>query len=208
MTIPTLVSSHPQNELVDLLRMPGNTRLLSSLELLKYSIKLPLFTKHDDWLSVKIADMVKEMSLLCLLARSFCSDVSCPSIHSKPRFGSISRSDAGVIERRSAPAYMRDLIESSDSLVRDRRLFPVSGDCDYPAEFKKQVRNVCKRMLHVYAHIYSEHSRVFHNEAGSAALNTSFMHFYLLVEEFQLIEDHDIGQLKWVAEVLSSGTAE
>lgn len=52
-----------------------------------------------------------------------------------------------------------------------------------------------KRLFRIYAHTYHEHFDFVKQLNAIEHLNTSFKHFLLFVQEFQLIENKDMASL-------------
>jgi MOB kinase activator 1 len=52
-----------------------------------------------------------------------------------------------------------------------------------------------KRLFRVYAHTYHEHFEFVKSLKAIEHLNTSFKHFVLFVQEFQLIDAKDLAPL-------------
>lgn len=73
----------------------------------------------------------------------------------------------------------------------------------FPKEFHKVVRTILKRLFRVYAHIYHSHFNEIVALEQEAHLNTSFKHFVLFVQEFDLIDRKDLAPLAQLIETLT-----
>jgi MOB kinase activator 1 len=211
MTVHALNEYQPN--FIRLLDDPNNRQLLSTIELIECSIQLPMFTSQDDWVALKLFDVLNEVHVLCLSCQEFCTEATCPRM----RAGSCSDynwiTDEGYAEQVSAPVYMHKLCNWAHELINNRHVFPISPIGEYPDDFMLEVKLIFKRIFRVYAHIYLEHFNEFtsydipmrpantHFNA-SMALNTSFLHMYLLGKEFDLLSDQESGPMMMIVTAL------
>ncbi len=72
----------------------------------------------------------------------------------------------------------------------------VSSDQPFPADFRKRVCNIFKRLFRVYAHIYCSHFPKVVALGAEAHMNTCFRHFVYFVQEFHLIEPQEMEPLR------------
>jgi MOB kinase activator 1 len=72
----------------------------------------------------------------------------------------------------------------------------------FPKNFQQIVKNIFKRLFRVYAHMYHSHFDKIAALGEEAHLNTSFKHFILFVNEFQLIDKKELAPLEELIKIL------
>jgi MOB kinase activator 1 len=79
----------------------------------------------------------------------------------------------------------------------DESVFLANPNCmKYPKKFPQLVSVIFKRLSRVYAHLYYTHYLHFLSLKSEKCLNTSFKHFILFTQEFDLIAKKDLGPLE------------
>ena len=73
-------------------------------------------------------------------------------------------------------------------LIDDESVFPSLLNKPFPQNFKATCSDIIRRLFRVYAHIYIDHIQHIRNPRldEEAHLNTSFRHFILFAQEFQV----------------------
>jgi MOB kinase activator 1 len=71
----------------------------------------------------------------------------------------------------------------------------LSLDTPFPKGFKNVVKTIFKRLFRIYAHIYYSHAQEIIDLGVEAHLNTAFKHFYLFIQEFDLVDPKEMAPL-------------
>jgi len=192
------------DSIADVVNLASNIKCICPVELIQYSTALPPFTSPSDWVALKLVDMVKEVSILCIVSRSFCTRASCPRMCAGFHFDYNWVCDEGYAERVSAPSYMERLLDWAHTLIQDPSKFPKSLDVGYPPEAMAQFKTLYKRIFRVYAHVYLEHYASFEDENALRSLNTSFLHLFLFGREFELLSTQDVSPVMCIVDALMS----
>eukprot|EP01119_Soliformovum_irregulare_P022024 TRINITY_DN7444_c0_g1_i2.p1 TRINITY_DN7444_c0_g1~~TRINITY_DN7444_c0_g1_i2.p1 ORF type:complete len:184 (-),score=30.96 TRINITY_DN7444_c0_g1_i2:68-619(-) len=95
----------------------------------------------------------------------------------------------------SASEYMDYLLPWVRSHLEDETIFPVHDEQPFPKNFKSIVKTIFKRLFRVYAHIYYSHAQEIIDLGVDAHLNTTFKHFFLFIQEFDLVEPKEMAPL-------------
>ena len=80
-------------------------------------------------------------------------------------------------------------------------LFPKTPGNPFPPNFRDVVKNICKRLFRVFAHMYHSHFHTMCSLGEEAHLNTCFKHFIFFVQTFDLIDKRELAPLQ---ELISS----
>jgi len=92
----------------------------------------------------------------------------------------------------SAPEYVELLLQWVQEQLDDEKVFPAGPDIPFPRDFLDRVKQIFKRLLRVYAHIYYSHFEEICSLEEEAHLNTCFIHFYYFIREFDLVDKKDL----------------
>ncbi|KAI0041564.1 Mob1/phocein [Auriscalpium vulgare] len=143
----------------------------------------------------------------------FCTPQECPIMSAGPRYEYLW--EDGVKYKRPtklpAPEYVDALMNWAQGLLEDESVFPNTigaplppPQCTlltawtgvpFPRSFRETVRTIVRRLFRVYAHIYSNHFDQICALGIEAHLNTSYRHFFLFINEFDLIEKKELAPL-------------
>jgi len=78
----------------------------------------------------------------------------------------------------------------------DEQVFPSQIGKVFPPEFRRVAETVMKRLFRVYAHIYHHHMDAIDQMKAVQHFNTSFKHFIVFVQEFNLVEAKHLAPLQ------------
>ena len=81
--------------------------------------------------------------------------------------------------RLSATEYVENLMEWIQQGLDDETLFPIKTGVAFPKKFSSAVKQIFKRLLRVYAHIYHAHFDKILLLKAEAHMNTSFKRMYM-----------------------------
>jgi MOB kinase activator 1 len=85
-----------------------------------------------------------------------------------------------------APLYIETLMSWTQSAIDDESIFPSRIGVAFPKTFRSRIAQIFKRLFRVYAHVYCHHYPIVIALGLEPHLNTSFKHYCLFVEEFEL----------------------
>jgi len=102
----------------------------------------------------------------------------------------------------SAPDYVDALMNWVQTLLDDENAFPHKIGVQFPKNFRDTVKMVVRRLFRVYAHLYSNHFEQICALGIEAHLNTSYRHFFLFINEFNLIEARELAPLDELNEAI------
>jgi MOB kinase activator 1 len=103
-------------------------------------------------------------------------------------------------QKCSAPRYIDYSMNWMQSQFDNESVFPSAIGIAFPKNFTTIARTMLKYLFHIYAHIYHEHFNQIIQLKEEAHLNTSFKHFILFIQEFNLIEKKDLVPLQELIE--------
>ncbi|CAG5095383.1 Oidioi.mRNA.OKI2018_I69.XSR.g14163.t1.cds [Oikopleura dioica] len=105
----------------------------------------------------------------------------------------------------SASEYVDNLMTWVSELIDDESVFPSLLNKPFPQNFKATCSDIIRRLFRVYAHIYIDHIQHIRNPRldEEAHLNTSFRHFILFAQEFQLIPLNELAPLQKIIDRLT-----
>ena len=163
-----------------------------------------MFVSKNDWISLTLLEIAKEVKVLCISLREFCTEMSCPRMSAGFFVDYNWIGDEGIAEKVSAPVYMQKLSSWAIQVLRNPKVFPFLSSCQYPESFLGEVTTVFRRLFRVYAHVYLEHFGKFTASGASTSLNTSFIHAYVFGKHFDLLTEYDVAPVMLIVDALLS----
>ena len=122
----------------------------------------------------------------------------------------------------TAPRYTDYLMTWVQATLEDESVFPTNVGVPFPDDFDSVVKTIFRRLFRVYAHVYLAHFDQIRKESflvksrqrelaycaenlkEDAHMNTSFKHFMLFVQEFDLIEARELEPLADLIQTFTS----
>lgn len=172
---------------------------------LKDAVKLPPHEERNEWIAVSTVDFFNQINLLHGSITQFCTKEECPVMSAGPKFEYLWADGVKVKTpiKVSAPEYVELLLQWVQEQLDDEKCFPVSPDIQFPRNFIDLVKQIFKRLLRVYAHIYYSHFEEICSLEEEQHLNTCFIHFYYFIREFELVDKKDLLPLEDLIENLT-----
>jgi len=163
---------------------------------LRQAVKLPNGEDRNEWLAVNIVDFFNQLNMLYGTITEYCTQQTCPTMNAGPKF-EYYWSDATTkkVVKCSAPKYIDYLMSWVQSQLDDETIFPSKIGVPFPLDFELVARTIMKRLFRIYAHVYLTHFDEIQNLKEDAHMNTSFKHFMLFVNEFELISASELEPL-------------
>jgi MOB kinase activator 1 len=164
---------------------------------LAQAVKLPKDENLNEWLAVHVVDFYNQINMLYGTITEFCSPKTCPRMIATNEYEYLWQ-DSNISKpvSVSAPKYVESLMTWIQSLFDDENIFPSKLNQPFPPQFQSLVKTIMKRLFRIYAHIYCHHFNEVIDLGLNTLLNTSFKHFLLFADEFNLIAQKDYGPLQ------------
>uniref|UniRef100_A0A914KNQ3 Uncharacterized protein n=1 Tax=Meloidogyne incognita TaxID=6306 RepID=A0A914KNQ3_MELIC len=152
-------------------------------------ILLPYGEDENEWIAANISDFFRQVSMLYGMISEHCSDETCPRMIAGEEYEYFwSDSKGAVMEPCPANVYIDYMLSWVQEELDDENVFPSQIGKPFPPNFKHIAQTIMKRLFRVYSHVYHQHFNLIEQLAAVAHLNTSFKHFILFANEFELID--------------------
>ncbi|ODV88657.1 hypothetical protein CANCADRAFT_3303 [Tortispora caseinolytica NRRL Y-17796] len=164
---------------------------------LKKIVQLPEGEDLCEWLAVNTVDFYNQINMLYGVVTEFCSPKTCPVMKATDAYEYLWQ-DPEKFRRPvsvSAPEYIELLMAWVQSNFDNEQIFPARIGVPFPKNFVPLIKTTFKRLFRVYAHIYCHHLEIMTELGLESLLNTSFKHYVLFAQEFELIDKKDYGPL-------------
>ena len=169
---------------------------------LREAVRLPPGEDLNEWLALNTWDFFNAAAMLHGSIAEFCTPERCPKMSAGPKYEyRWADSKATRPIQCSAPEYVDRLFTWIEGQVFNEALFPKTPGNPFPPNFRDVVRNICKRLFRVFAHMYHSHFHTMCSLGEEAHLNTCFKHFIFFVQTFDLIDKRELAPLQ---ELISS----
>ncbi|KAH0839996.1 Mob1/phocein [Lanmaoa asiatica] len=184
---------------------------------LRLAVQLPEGEDLNEWLAVHAVDFFNHLNMLYGTVTEFCTPQECPIMSAGPRYEYLWEDGMKYKKptKLPAPEYVDALMNWAQNILDDDNVFPNKIGVPFPRNFRDTVRTIVRRLFRVYAHIYSNHfdqicalgiEGIFQHPrpctrvlirflAIVAHLNTSYRHFFLFINEFDLVEKKELAPL-------------
>ncbi|KAI3635609.1 hypothetical protein MIR68_006247 [Amoeboaphelidium protococcarum] len=156
-------------------------------------IRCPPGEDLNEWLAVNTVDFFNQTNVLYGNLINHCTDDTCPQMNAGPKYQYLWADGERVIKplKCSAPQYVEYLMDWIQDLLDNPKIFPVHVDQPFGPRFLPTVKNIFKRLLRVYSHIYYTHFKALESIGAEKYLNASFRHFIYFAEEYALVEEKE-----------------
>lgn len=170
---------------------------LGSEGVLNQAVKLPRGEDENEWLAVHCVDFYNQINMLYGTITEFCSPQTCPRMIATNEYEYLWSFDKNQPPTSvSAPKYVEALMKWCQDQFDDEYIFPSKSSGNFPPDFiSRHIIPILRRLFRVYAHIYCHHFNEILELNLQTVLNTSFRHFCLFAQEFQLLRAADFGPL-------------
>lgn len=164
---------------------------------LNQAVKLPRGEDINEWTAVHCVDFYNQINMLYGSITEFCSPESCPRMIATNEYEYLWNMYPGKPPITvTAPQYVEYLMKWCQNQFDDESIFPSKPGVPFISSFRDKVaKPILKRLFRVYAHIYCHHFNEILELNLQTVLNTSFRHFCLFSEEFQMLRTQDYGPL-------------
>lgn len=143
-------------------------------------------------------DFSNQIKMLWSTLTEFCTPEKYPTMTAGPQYEYLWQDDKEYKKPTALPAatYIQCVLDWLQDIIDDDARFPSEIGVPFPRNFKQLIRQMCKRIFRIYAHIYCHHFSIVIALGEEAHLNTSFKHFIFFVKEFDLLEERETGPVK------------
>lgn len=181
---------------------------------LRESVKLPAGDDINEWLAVHVVDFFNRINLIYGTLSEFCTTKTCPVMSAGPQFEYFWKDENNprfkTAQSVSTPEYVDLLMAWIENQINDENIFPPDVGQAFPKDFKNTCRNIFKRLVRVFAHVYIHHFDKINEIGAEAHINAAFKHFYYFTLEFKLVDDKEYEPLEGLIATLTeseSGSA-
>jgi len=174
---------------------------------LQAAVRLPAGEDLNEWLAVHVVDFFNRINLIYGTVCDFCTDASCAKMSGGPQY-EYQWADGSAYKKPTsmpAPKYIGLLMDWTEALINDDTIFPSDVDVPFPKQFQPTVKQIFRRLLRVFVHVYYHHFDKMAQIGAEAHINTCYKHFYYFVREFSLIDPKELEPLKDLSKQLTKG---
>ncbi|KAJ8482227.1 hypothetical protein ONZ51_g5500 [Trametes cubensis] len=181
---------------------------------LRLAVRLPEGEDLNEWLAVHAVDFFNHLNMLYGTVTEFCQPTrpipielsACTRLtcHRCGRYEYLW--EDGVRYKKAtklpAPEYVDALMNWAQGLLDNEEIFPSEMGKPFPKNFRDTIGRLFRRLFRVYAHLYSNHFDHICALGIEAHLNTSYRHFFLFVNEFDLVDKRELAPLDELNEAI------
>lgn len=165
----------------------------------------------EEWLALNTFYFFNQTNIVySLLPENVCTVHTCKVMSAGPRYQYLWADGQKVKKpiKVSAPQYITFLMDWVESLLEDKTIFPSQsndgGAVIFPENFLETIKQIFKRLLRVYAHIYHSHLDAIREIQKETTFNNSFKHFYFFIQAYDLVTIKEVQPLKGLIETITT----
>ena len=165
---------------------------------LRVTVALPEGEDREEWLACFVVDFYNQLKMLWAPLSDFITPERYPTMRAGPAVEYLWQDDKSYRRPTALPAreYVEHVFAWLQDNIEDENKFPSELGVPFAKGFDSLVRNMCKRMFRIYAHMYCEHFALVAALGIEAHLNTSFKQFVFFVREFELVDDREFAPVR------------
>lgn len=169
---------------------------------LRDAVKLPPDEDPREWIAYNLEGMHKDICMLFGTIKEYCAK-SCPKM-TAGTFEYVWTVQSGERIKYNASQYISHLLHWVEEQVKDDNIFPWSSpNKEFPPDFMDISKNICRRLVRVFAHCIHHHLHKMVELQQDKIFNTNLKHFIYFTTEFNLLEERDKQPLKkYISKIL------
>ncbi|KAJ3427387.1 mob kinase activator-like [Anaeramoeba flamelloides] len=171
------------------------------------SVQLPEGEILNEWLAYNTVDFYNQTNMIFGTISDYCKNETCPMMTAGKKYEyywSELQEGEKIYIKLTAPQYIQKLMDWTQSLLDDPKIFSSKSEIPFPKNFKEILKDIYKRLFRVYTHIFYHHYHLITTLGFAQAFNGSFKRFIFFVLEFDLIVKSEMKPLNQLIESLSS----
>lgn len=165
-------------------------------------VHLPPKIDQREWVATQVISLFHNINLEYGTMSEFCTADTCPTMQGAGQIQYLWLDDRGKKLKCTAPQYIDYVMTYCQKCVSNEKLFPTKYAQTFGESFYADISKVLRFLFHVLSHMYSAHFTHLHKLSMHGHLNIIFMHFVLLVREFELLDSKDLEPLKELIDLM------
>lgn len=158
-------------------------------------VHLPPQIDQREWVATQVISLFHNINLEYGTMSEFCTAETCPTMQGAAQTQYMWLDDRGKKLKCTAPQYIDYVMTYCQKCVSNEKLFPTKYAQSFLPTFYTDIQKMLRFLFHVLSHMYSAHFTRLQQFGLHGHLNIIFMHFILLVREFDLLELKEISPL-------------
>ncbi|XP_039268696.1 MOB kinase activator 2-like isoform X2 [Styela clava] len=151
-------------------------------------VHLPPQIDQKEWVATQVISLFHNINLEYGTMSEFCTAESCPTMQGAGQMQYWWTDDRGKKLKCTAPQYIDYVMTYCQKCVSNEKLFPTKYAHNFVPTFYTDISKMMRFLFHVLSHMYSSHFSKLQQFGLHGHLNIIFMHFILLVREFDLLD--------------------
>jgi len=173
---------------------------LDSDEALRAAVVMPQGEETNHWIATNTTEFYNAACLIYATSGRFCTVQSCPTM-SGPKHDYLWKDDGKYKKptKLPAPKYNEILLLWVEERLNNQAVIPDDG-VTFSPDFLEHIKNIFRRLIRMYGHIYVAHTDDMRGIGANAHLNTCFKHIIYFILEFKLVSKDDLEPYRGLIE--------
>ncbi|ODQ79604.1 hypothetical protein BABINDRAFT_63325 [Babjeviella inositovora NRRL Y-12698] len=158
-------------------------------------VQLPKYVDYGEWLALNVFETYTHLNQFYGIVAEYVTPAAYPTMSAGPGCDYYWQDGSGQAVMLPAGQYIELVLLWVSNKLNDQTLFPTKNGGAFPPYFGKDVKNMCRQMFRVFAHMYHNHFEKFVHLLLEAHWNSFFAHFISFVREFGLMDKREMEPL-------------
>ncbi|CBK24102.2 uncharacterized protein [Blastocystis hominis] len=152
----------------------------------------------NEWIAVHTIDFYNDIIMIYNSVKEECTVYSCPVMSAGKVYEFLWTDKYKYRKPTRLPAhtYIEYLVSWVLGLLQDDSLFPTEPNVPFPRDYLDKVKNIFRRILRVYEHIYYSHISLLRHLSLLDQFQFSLCHFIFFADQFDLVTSQNFRPLQ------------
>ncbi|CDK24203.1 unnamed protein product [Kuraishia capsulata CBS 1993] len=170
----------------------------------KTIVQLPKYVDYCEWLALSVFETFNHLNKFYGIISEYITPDKYPTMTADPGTEYLWVTANQKTVSLPAHQYIDFALTWISNKINDQTAFPTKSGTSFPKTFIRDVKNICRQMFRIFAHIYHNHFDKIVHLSLEAHWNSFFAHFISFMAEFDLIERKELAPLLPLIEVFES----
>ncbi|ODV95238.1 hypothetical protein PACTADRAFT_43065 [Pachysolen tannophilus NRRL Y-2460] len=161
----------------------------------KTIVQLPKYVDFSEWLALNVFETFTHLNQFYGVLAEYVTVEKYPTMKADANTEYLWYGNNNRQVSLPASQYIDLALTWISNKLNDQNIFPTKNGIIFPPNFIKDIKNICRQMFRIFAHIYFNHFEKILHLSLEAHWNSFFAHFISFIKEFDLIERKELEPL-------------
>ncbi|ODV61157.1 Mob2p ASCRUDRAFT_75872 [Ascoidea rubescens DSM 1968] len=161
----------------------------------KTIVQLPKYVEYKEWLALNVFELFTNLNQFCdIIIDLLQPDIINSTPNNNVQVVTFYHVDPFTNQSVNLPSkkYMEFALNVINEKINDQSVFPTKNAIPFATSFMKDCKKCLSEMLKIFGHIYFNHFDKIIHLSLEAHFNSFFSHFISFINEFDLVDKHEL----------------